>query len=629
MMMSQLTHFAAGNVDPTVRRVMVLHQQGLEWRSVLMSREDKNGGIRAEAYQSFAVDASDDLLRVIEESEAEVVVRLLPGGTVVCRTVTVPRMEDESLGEVLDLQAEAILPAGTEGHRRAVCLLPWIDRRDDEYEAIALSWPGREPDDDIDLLLGEQSLRYAPLVSCFIEILAAGDKTELSTSAFVGYLDRGTGTFDFLIRHHNQSVFRTLRFDSGDSDWIDQLEGDLVETTVSAGMNPAELESWRRQVRQGATQSGPSFIVDEHLHRVMISIWSDDIDIQDNSLWNQFAPSILAGCGLMGPRQPLFQLLALPPEEKHNPIVEWLHWFDHPARAASILVIAVLLIALVPLGAAWGRYQILQSRIGDSDTVAKQAQRSRDEAQFYELLNKKRWPMTKLLADISGSAPYPVKIQEITIDSESGQVRLKGTAPVADDLSVFREVLGTTGIFDQIRVPRSETKANFVQFEMSFGVSDPTRPVKRAFTDSLAHNLYGDDADKVKPGEYEINIPTTRSALGGGNRRRGQFDSARNTNTTKPSTNNTLLTMPQGGATIVLPDASNAATEQLSSNIPAPLTQEQIQSMTYQQALDHALKRTKFLYDSHTDIQTKTRLKKEFDWLTERTKETGPKAKKK
>ena len=614
--MTQLSQFATGTADSNLRRVMVIHQQGDQWRALQLSRDDKDGPLRVDDYRSFAIEESDPFIAYITESGVDGVVRILAGGTVICRKISVPRMDDDTLSEVLDLQAEAVLPAGTESHRRAVALLPWTNRQDDEYEAVALAWPGREPDDDIDLLLGDLDLHYAPVASCLLEALAESE----TDHTFAGYFDRETGTLDLIVHHRGVSTFRTLRMDTAHSGWVEQLEHDLTETAMSIGIEISAIDSWREQLHGETQGHAQAFIMDESLRGRIVHTWEGVFDLREDELWRQFGLLLMAGVGRMGSRSHLFSIPAFPPEEKRNPIVDWLHWLDHPARAAFVLIAAILLISFVPLGAAWGRYRTLHARIGDDEKVAEQAQRSREEAQFYELLNKKRWPMTKLLADITGSAPYPVRIQEITIDSESGQVRLKGTAPTNDDLTVFREVLGTAGIFEQIRVPRSETKAHFVEFEIIFGITDATRPVERAFTDSYARILYGDQADEVQAGEYELNTPTIRNALGG-SRRTGGSSAAMRRGLTQRSgrgggtASNVTTGSPEGAASILSSESTEGDGE---VKYPEAITPEQIGKLNYQQTMAAVKERTGVMYGSPIDDATRQRLLGELKLLNQR-----------
>ncbi len=84
-MMNQISHFGqnGGNGNGAPKRVVVLHRQGREWRLLRLRRDDKEGRIELEEHTSVSVSNVTELTRLLTEAEADVVVRILPGGTVV------------------------------------------------------------------------------------------------------------------------------------------------------------------------------------------------------------------------------------------------------------------------------------------------------------------------------------------------------------------------------------------------------------------------------------------------------------------------------------------------------------------------------------------------------------------
>lgn len=612
--MSQLTHFGTENGSGiSHKRVVVIHRQNREWRVVTMLRDEEDRRPRLDELSSVSVADISALERLIDKSDADTLVRILPSGTVVCRTFGMPRMDEGTMSGAIDLQAEAVLPSTIESHRRAAALLPWSEEVPDEFEAVAVGWPGDAPDDFSSGSEIEQ--RFAPSMSCLVECLCYSNG-----NSFAAYLDRDLGTFELLMHHRGRTGVRTVRIDISQSDWVSQVEQAFVETAMSLGIDLQELEPWRAKLRDHAADYPQMPLVDDETSDRFLSEIGQETDSRSADSWEKYGMALLAGAGVLGPRRNLFSMRTDPPEEQRNVAVDILQWIDRPSRAAIVLVAALLAIAVIPYVSAWSRYAALKSKIGTDAHLEQQVIEIQQTAQFYELLNKKRWPMTKLIADISGSAPYLNQIDELTIDSESGEVRLKGTSPGSDDLTVFREVLGTTGIFDRITVPRSETKANKVEFEMTFSVVDPNKPAERAFTDSLAHHLYPDQADQILPGQYEQGSPTVRPSLGrgGGTASRSSARSAMNMGGAAANQNKTSAPITSGSSA-----ASSQSTQR--GPIPEPLSDQQIESMNYQQALASATARTKFMYDRSLDESTRTRLRDEFGRLYRRSQELKPK----
>jgi len=637
-MMSQLPQFGPGLGNGPPRRLAVIHRQGAEWRVVAITRDDRDGTIRVESAMSVAATDLAALSRAVSGIRADVVLRVLPGGTVVCRTVPIPSMEPSVLEEALDLQAEAALPAHIDAHRRAAAMLPWAEQMPDEAEALVLGWPGEEPDAPV---LEEEEddgadFCYAPTMACLVEVLARTHGEGMAC-----YLDRDEGAFELLMHRFGRTALRTVRI-NGDADpeeWGREMRRIVTETAMSIGLDPAGVEPWREELLDQAARFRQMQLIDENARSALFALLEGDVRRDDLEWWKKYGLAILAGVGALGPRRKLFALRGEPAAERRQPIIELLHWIDSPGRAAFVLLAALLVVVLMPLGAAWGRYAILNAKAGDIQNIQQMARRASQQEQFYQAPNSRRWPMTKLLADLSGSAPPEVQLDETIIDSESGEIRLKGIAPDSERQSSFQEALGALGVFHEIDLNRLETKGSSVEFEMTLSLADPLREAERQYTTPLAVHLYGEElAEKVQPGEYERTMPSGRG--GGFARSRGSGGGAASSFGRSNRGAGELFGGGDGaglfGTAASLPggededEGEGGGDEATASSdpdpdpdpdaVPEPISAEEIDALDADEAMRRAQARADLLYDEGIDESTRTRLRDEMARLMNRVR---------
>jgi Tfp pilus assembly protein PilN len=360
-------------------------------------------------------------------------------------------------------------------------------------------------------------------------------------------------------------------------------------------------------------------MLDHHTRTRILNLVKGAQSDTDVEWWKQYGLAIVAGLGVFGPRRSLFEMQADPPAEDRSRTVRFLDWVDDPRRVVAVVVAAAIMLFVFPLAAAWARYQVLNSKAGNLDEASREMRTIREEALYYEQLTAKRWPMSKLLADISGAAPYDVQIEEITLDSES-RVRLKATAPSNEQVTEFQQALSVMGMFGSPQVNRSAEQGR-VEFEFDFEVRDPLLRVERPYSESLASVLYGEEAAaELTPGEYEggqFSIPINRSSSsrrsensnpGGRLNSSAADDEARKTMSESQPPRNAL--------------SSRASLGSNPNELPPILTQEQIDQMTYEEAHAASRVRARLMYSG--EESTKTRLRSEFNRLSQRMKQVQP-----
>src|SRR5690606_27662993 len=77
-------------------------------------------------------------------------------------------------------------------------------------------------------------------------------------------------------------------------------------------------------------------------------------------------------------------------------------WLSVPARAAVGVAASLALALLVDVAVAAAVSAALERQAGSIDALRERLEVADREGAFYDLLRARRWPMTKLLADVAG-----------------------------------------------------------------------------------------------------------------------------------------------------------------------------------------------------------------------------------
>ena len=106
--MTRLNGTSPTEIRESLNSVTVVHQQGDHWRLLTVKREGTDVRV-IETHDIPTVSGETTLRETIVGADADLLIRILPGGSVVCRTLTLPTMEDSVMQSALELQAEGCL----------------------------------------------------------------------------------------------------------------------------------------------------------------------------------------------------------------------------------------------------------------------------------------------------------------------------------------------------------------------------------------------------------------------------------------------------------------------------------------------------------------------------------------
>ncbi len=590
------TRFNGGDAP---RRVAVVHRQGDQFNVVLA--EMRSGRAHIAETQSVPARDADRMASLLGRLAPERIIRVLPGGSVVCRVLEIPPLDDAAALEAASLQAEAELPNMLSGHRRAVAIMPWRTPMDNRI-AVAFGWPGERPND---LPAGLEQLTYGAEAAALLELLIHSGINE----GTIASLDRDHHSMELASHLMGVTTVRTARL--GDAQWSADAARVVVETAMSAGADDATLSEIEQRVSNAARAQRQALVVDPELAQRLGRAVSGANS--DTAWWNRFGVCVGAALAAMSSRHGMMELLDMAPQVPRGVIVSSLHWLGDRSRAKRVALLAVLVIIVAPILGGWTRYAILKYKTRNLEDVKQVFEERQAEADFFRTLRSHRWPMSKLLADVAGMAPYNLNFESINIDSSS-MLTISGTAQLGqqNDVLEFHNQLNKSKLFAEVKSPNFTFGENKIEFELQAVVINQASKTDRPYNEPLAVVLYGDAAKDMEPGEYifsnfNLNLgggrprptPTPRSNPGAGN-----------TGNTSGNAGSPAFTFPSagspaGGATAPSTTAGGG------KPLPPKLTDDQIGKMNADEVQKALLARGAV---KHLD----PRLQEEWDKLLER-----------
>jgi hypothetical protein len=128
----------------------------------------------------------------------------------------------------------------------------------------------------------------------------------------------------------------------------------------------------------------------------------------------------------------------------------------------------MLLIAGAPLGFAYARLSALKSasaELAGGDDAVDVAQKQFD---LYELMTSKRWPMARLLAEVTTTAPQGLLLESLTIE-HGRRIGISGQFNEATQVGDYVDALGKAKVLEDVKNPTTESASQ--RFQISAAVS--------------------------------------------------------------------------------------------------------------------------------------------------------------
>ncbi|MGE3107602.1 MAG: PilN domain-containing protein [Phycisphaerales bacterium] len=607
--------------NPAGATIAGVHIQGDAVRVVIASLESA-GEPRVLQTRSFSVaeargGAAAEFLRSLK---VERVIRVIPSSRTLCRCVPVPSdivalSDRAAAADALALVAESELSATVPPHRRAAGIISPAGHRGGADAVLCVGWPERPDDaDESSLRLNSRHERWtAELVA-----LAALAQTFGGTDAAL-YADRTTGAIALIMSaadpHRegangalngaaktagSRTVARVLRGEhASDAAWRASVSRALAESQRSIGAHLGD------SLAPGASDQTLSFVGRAEPPRRLAP------SATDPTWLNQFGVAygaIIAATDPDPTHAALASLRLTAPKQRRGAVVGALEWCSAPRHAALVIASCLALLLIIPWLVAAGRVWILSSRSGGQEALQQRLAEADRRANFYTKLKERRWPMTKLLADVSGSAPVGVTLETLSITREQG-LSIRGKSDDNDRINQFATNLSDSRVFSAVSTPTIENSSGAAEFQLEADVSSPLFPARRAIDFAAKGKTLFDRLYKTE--DSLAAAPDEPAATGSAAAPAGSTPA---TSTPRPE---------DAGARSRRTDSERAAADASAersrsrptsaASVPEPLTDEAIAKMDANTAMLEWTSRRQWSTKSTIDDATKARLKEEAE----------------
>lgn len=301
-------------------------------------------------------------------------------------------------------------------------------------------------------------------------------------------------------------------------------------------------------------------------------------------------------------------------------------WLASRRNVAIACGVCVLVLLFTPLLGAKVREAMLSARVARAETLREQYEADARRAAIYGQLNERVWPMTKMLAEVSGAAPVHVVLESVRMDSNA-QIDIEGFVQVAPGgptlegppetlVTRYEAALNELGTLGSVTVVRREVVGESVEFQISARVRDAIAraSMPRDFAEMpLAEVLYGEGASNTTtPVVAAASRPMGRSRPSSGSSGRGSEERAERDSAIESGRASSGDRRPSG--------ESGPASE---DGVPTPITDAQIAELDRSELLNQWRIRNSASRDESNDAETRARLKEEADKLIARYREVG------
>lgn len=487
---SMSTRGSNGRAGGVPGAAAALHVQEGHSRLVIARR-----GERWEVVEARTLGTADaaTLAPLFEQHGVTRVVRIVPARESIARSVVVAGGDDAAMAGAATLLAEAELPAALEPYRRAAGVLPEAGGSESRT-ALLTGWTNA----------GAVPSPVSEVPETWVSPVAALALLRGDAGRAAVYAEAGEGVICVLVPGAEKAVARVLMEQPGTGDeWSQRVAKAVEETGQIAGVPGTAIQTFLGSARGAGNQrllleSMAVSGVRARLGGVRDDrAWLDDYGLAIGAVL--VATSELASVrGLAG-------LHAEKPREQLSPVEAATQWIARPRHAWAVIAAALALMLLLPMGLAYGRSVMLQKRTDKLKDLKVGREGLEKRAAMYAQLESVRWPMTKIMADISAATPVGVTITGMLLTA--GQpASISGTADSPELLSKLQTNLNASRVFSNIRINRQDAKGSGIDFDISARVS-PSVHVPVKLTDDtdfakkpLAVRLYGEGASNTAGG---------------------------------------------------------------------------------------------------------------------------------
>ena len=361
------------------------------WRCLIV---EVTSGQAPKIAETIEVDSEESLQDLIKLHEPNKTYSILSGAETVCRTTSLPDVEQEQMYEALRLQAEARLLGGTPSYRRVMAPL---DSSIGETNRVGLiiSWPERN---EIDIPEYLKESNFIPETVALAALLDGIRPTEPMLIA-----NPSDGAVSLAISHANGAAIRATRENVESRDSF--IRGIINITKETAKIHNhsnafiegliANLEQTLLTINSESTYVILPEVVTENASAALIGCQKDTHWWRT---WGVLAGSAIAATGSLNS----LTLLEYEAPEVNPTFSEKLtQRLSSQSFANKMIVAAMLVLVFGPAILSGVRLGLLKLMNPEIESRYSMRIESKQQQIVYKALEDTAWPMSKLLADIN------------------------------------------------------------------------------------------------------------------------------------------------------------------------------------------------------------------------------------
>ena len=431
----------SGNIIAITQRV------GETWKCLFASLADDSRPTITKTKEVRGDAALDELLQTMQPSE---IYTILSGSSTVCRTTTLPDIENDQMMEALRLQAESKFLGGTPSHRRAMAALD-CGAGETNRVGLIVAWPENTAVDFPDCL---QDALFIPDAASVASLLDGLRPTEP-----ILYADPTDGTVTIALSHANGAALRATREDSTSSAmFVEGISRIVRETASTHNHTPAFTEGIIATIMAAtATHTFdkpilllPESIIESSLNRVQ------GISDASQEWWSQWGIVVGGLLTTTGSMQSLATMKIQAPILNPTFAERIVDTYSKKSVAIKLTIAAVILLAFGSTIVNGIKLSILEFLNPELESQYNEVVETRKQQIVYKELGESVWPMTKIIADVINNVPIGVEIESVRVNvgepiSLRGRALKKDGKSAAELIASMQENLQTTGMFKDIQ----------------------------------------------------------------------------------------------------------------------------------------------------------------------------------
>ena len=283
------------------------------------------------------------------------------------------------------------------------------------------------------------------------------------------WIDTQAGSLSIVLQGPDRLSARCMREPAPEA----ALPAAVAETAAIAGAPTATLPG-----------TGPLRLSDGAIDRLAAACAGDFPDALD-----QFGVAIGCAIACTGPLSPLTVLQQHAPSLHLSRVKRAMESMRTTRTAAALVVLAIALLFAGPIVFNGTRLAMLRSSHPELATAVTAAEEARSRTQYYQVLSKEAWPMTKLLSDIGAAAPLGIVLEQIRIDNGEpirirGHATPRGSESAADLITTMKANLQASRVFNEITV-EWDGKKRIGQREFTMVASVRNSQLRPRYSDTL------------------------------------------------------------------------------------------------------------------------------------------------